>query len=269
MKKYCVADYVGKRFGMVVVVGKDNAQSHFNSNSWIFQCDCGKVFSNIPSRIINGYKKSCGCHKGKGNLKHGLSGDPFFGTWEGMMGRCYNSSADSFKNYGGRGIQVCEDWHNVESFINWAHETCACKKGLSLDRIDNNGNYSPENCRWVPLKKQNHNKRNTRFETINGETRPFVEWCELYGMDKNVVRLRTDSLGWDIERALTQKYNESKCGHHGGHFVRIGERTENVSTWCKELGLSRSTYRRRIKAGWDDVSALIIPTNRKKTSSKP
>lgn len=106
-------------------------------------------------------------------------------VWNGMKNRCYNSNTDNYKNYGGRGIKVCEEWFESSSrFIKWALNH-GYKDGLQLDRIDVNGDYEPSNCRWVTAKTNSRNRRNTDYLTCNGETKSIAEWCELYGIQKS------------------------------------------------------------------------------------
>ena len=202
MKLKC-EDYIGKRFSNLVVVGLDNSRDHFNSNHWIFLCDCGKEFSDYPSRVLSGHKKSCGCQKGKSSLVHGCNGDEFYPTWWGMMRRCYNKESHNYERYGGRGIAVCEEWHDPKAFIQWARETIGHKEiGLTLDRADNNKGYSPENCKWSTAKSQANNKRNNTLYTINGQTKTITQWCEYYKINKDVVLVRIHQLGWPVEVAL-------------------------------------------------------------------
>lgn len=98
-------------------------------------------------------------------------------TWKTMMHRCYNPKREKYKDYGGRGITVCNEWHDPNTFINWSY-THGYQTGLQIDRIDNGRGYSPDNCRWVTAKENSRNRRNTVFLTINGETKSVAEWTE-------------------------------------------------------------------------------------------
>lgn len=121
--------------------------------------------------------KPCRKH---GNYTHGYSSThpKLFGTWETMRSRCNNPARDKYKDYGGRGIKVCDEWNNsAEAFCKWALNN-GYKEGLQIDRIDNNGNYEPSNCRFVTPKQNSRNRRNTVTLTINGETKCIAEWCE-------------------------------------------------------------------------------------------
>lgn len=202
MKKN-IEEYIGKRFGNLVVLEKDESNIHPNSNHWLVRCDCGKEFSAYPSRILSGHIKSCGCMKGKAALTHGCNGDEFYPTWWAMMRRCYHKENHNYERYGGRGITVCYEWHDPRVFINWARETVGHKcSRLTLERLNNNEGYSPENCCWATSKEQARNRRSNRILEIDGIEKTLAEWCEEYKIDPSVVRERI-KLGWSGTDALS------------------------------------------------------------------
>lgn len=123
--------------------------------------------------------KRSGNYHHNGNIKHGLYKDnkELFNLWQTMKTRCENPKRKNFERYGARGITVCEEWHEAKNFVEWALRN-GYKKGLQLDRIDNNKGYSPENCRFVTATQNSRNRRNTKFLTINGQTKCVTEWCE-------------------------------------------------------------------------------------------
>lgn len=160
-----VNDLTGKRFSKLVVLELDNIKNR--RSYWLCQCDCGKqkVIRGDCLKVI----QSCGCMKKeqdiknlsiKNNHKHTLH--PAYRTWQAMMARCYNEKQKAYKNYGGRGIIVCDEWHDVVKFCEWADkEGFLPEKNLSIERKDVNGNYEPYNCMFIPLVEQSYNKRNT------------------------------------------------------------------------------------------------------------
>lgn len=204
-----IDEYIGKKFGQLTVIGQEPG-AHFNSNKWVFLCDCGKTLIERPSRILSGHSKSCGCMKGKSSLTHGCNGDEFYPTWWGMMRRCYNENAHNFERYGGRGITVCDDWHDPSKFIEWARSTIGNKTpNLSLDRKDNSKGYSPENCVWSTPITQANNRRSNVLETINGETKTVAEWCRIYCILPETVRERQRK-GTTFDEAVSAPVKDSK-----------------------------------------------------------
>ena len=143
-------------------------------------CDCGNKVT-VRSDCL-GTTKSCGCLKktkaplnlGKTNL-HGLTHHPVYGRWNAMINRCENPNTLAYKNYGERGIKVCDEWHDLKEFIRWSEENGFNNK-LTLERIDVNGNYEPSNCKWIPMKEQYYNKRTSVYHTYNGETKTTMQW---------------------------------------------------------------------------------------------
>ena len=130
----------------------------------VYECQyCGKEFEAMTAHIKSGNTRSCGCQKG-GNT-HGLSHNQFYQTWYDMKYRCYNTKRRDYKHYGARGITVCEEWLDVANFVAWAEKTHPNTEGMSLDRIDNDKGYSPENCRWADRTTQSINQRKYKSNT--------------------------------------------------------------------------------------------------------
>ena len=113
----------------------------------------------------------------------------WYNSYRGMMDRCYREKTSNYYLYGGRGIKVCDEWHNIENFEKWV-ETSGYKKGLTLDRIDVNGNYEPNNCRWATMKEQDNNRRNTIYIEHNGEVHTISEWAEITGINRSTLNSR-------------------------------------------------------------------------------
>lgn len=131
------------------------------------------------------------------------------GVWTNMRQRCLNPKNRQYKNYGGRGITICDEWINdYSSFRDWALRS-GYKQGLTIDRINNDEGYSPENCRWATYKEQSRNTRNNRIITINGETKCLIEWAETLGISYQLVQGRLRN-GWPVEKALTEPLRPHK-----------------------------------------------------------
>ena len=216
---------------------------------------CGKQFQSK-----NKQQKFC-CHKCHGQFRSKLSltynSKRLYSIWRCMINRCYRLKDNSYKNYGARGIVVCKEWRrSFENFKQWALETGYDKDAprgqCTLDRINNNGNYEPNNCRWVSQKIQNNNKRtNTKF-TINGCTHTVTEWCDLFNINSNLVLDRLN-IGWDINTALSKK---SKGKYK---WITYKNETYCINEWARKLGLSKDTIKCRLKLGWDLEDVFNIP----------
>ena len=142
---------------------------------------------------------------------HGFAGTRLYEVWVKMKQRTKNPNNQAYKNYGGRGVGICEEWEtDFGAFHQWAVES-GYKEGLSIDRIDNEKGYSPDNCRWITRKAQNRNKRSNRFLTYHGITKSMVEWAETVNIHPKVLQMRLDK-GWDLGKALTRpvKHYEKK-----------------------------------------------------------
>lgn len=187
-------DLTGKRFGRLVVLnqaGRDNA----GRVVWKCECDCGKVKSISSNLLLSGRSVSCGCYK-KDYLSiakstNRLSHTRIRSKWRNMMNRCYSSNNAEYKNYGARGIVVCQEWHDLEKFAKWAYSNGYIEgSNLTLDRIDVDGNYCPENCRFVDMKSQCRNKTNNNIIEFNGESKTIAEWSEITGINRSTITYR-------------------------------------------------------------------------------
>ncbi len=139
------------------------------------------------------------------NYKHGGKHTRLYSIWCGMKSRCYNKNDSHYPRWGGRGISICSEWlSDFSNFKHWA-ENNGYKTGLTIDRIDNNGNYCPENCRWVTVKEQNNNQRTNRLITYNGKTQNLKQWSVELGINYGTLLSRLDASKWCIEKAFTTK----------------------------------------------------------------
>ena len=205
----------GQKFGRLTVVGIDHIDFYYPKKGCKHKleyysciCDCGNEKVVLKSNLIRGLTKSCGClsrQLSKERLfKHGKRKTRLYNTWNHLRDRCINKNSKQYKDYGERGISVCDEWKN--SFIEF--EKWAVSKGyndtLTIERIDVNGNYCPENCKWIPLKQQGWNKRNSRLITYKGETKSLAEWSFLLKFNYWKVHQRLNRLGWSVDRAFTE-----------------------------------------------------------------
>lgn len=136
------------------------------------------------------------------NYKHGKRHTRIYNIWRSMRQRCYNPNTNRYKNYGAKGVIVCDEWRNsFEAFYEWAMQS-GYKEGLTIDRKDTNGNYEPTNCRWATQKSQQNNRENNHLLTHNGETHTIAEWSEKTGIKKGTICARLKS-GWSVVETLT------------------------------------------------------------------
>lgn len=185
-------DMTNLRFGRLTVlecVGRDN-----NGNAlWRCKCDCGKENIVDGCRLRKGNTKSCGCYNIYRtkicNSTHKKSKTRLYAIWGGIKTRCSNPKCEAFKEYGGRGIKFCKDWVFYENFEKWALNN-GYSNNLTIDRIDNNGNYEPDNCRWVTMKKQSNNRRSNRYVEYNGKIFTIAEICDILNLPYNYVIYR-------------------------------------------------------------------------------
>jgi hypothetical protein len=189
-------DLKGKIIGRITVL-ENMGKDHNGGYIWLCKCECGTV-KNIKSRSLTSGTKSCGCLQreavSKNNkivfTKHKLKGHPIHSLWSNIKTRCYNPKGSCYENYGGRGISICEEWRNdFLSFYNWALNN-GWEKGLQIDRIDNNSNYEPSNCRFVTNKENCNNKNNNVCYYVNGERKTATQISEQINIGYNTIRRR-------------------------------------------------------------------------------
>ncbi len=192
MSKSFKEDLTGKRFGRLTVlefVPNEKAKSY-----WKCRCDCGNIRIIQGTALKNGNTKSCGCYhsevSAKRREKHKLTHTRLYSVWNRMKQRCYNSNDKCYKGYGARGIKVCDEWRqDFKAFYDWAIAN-KYKSGLSIDRIDVNGNYEPDNCRWVDMKTQARNRRNNVLVEYEGEMMTLGEIAEQINIPYATLKTR-------------------------------------------------------------------------------
>jgi hypothetical protein len=203
-------DLVGMKFGRLTVIAE--AEKHDKHLRWMCECDCGNRAIVLGDNLKKGASKSCGCLQrelSKETAKsrfttHGKSHDRIYNTYQNIKKRCYSMKSKDYESYGGRGITVCDEWlgeKGFENFYNWAISNGYSDK-LSIDRINVDGRYEPENCRWITNEEQQCNKRNSNYLHYNGETKTISEWAKIKGISDSTLRSRIGQWGWSVERAL-------------------------------------------------------------------
>lgn len=182
----------GMKYGMLTAIKDAKKKDSKGESMWLFRCDCGKEKEIRASRVVSGGAKSCGCKSSRLTNsweKHGLYKTDLYKRWKAMNSRCAAYDDVHQKRYLERNIKVCNEWREFLPFYEWAISN-GYRKDLTLDRIDNNGDYDPSNCRWATIKQQANNKENTIRITWNGEERPLSEWAELLNIKRATLYRR-------------------------------------------------------------------------------
>lgn len=202
-------DLSGLKFNRLSVVECVGCTPQRNS-IWKCKCDCGNECRVVGSSLVNGTITSCGCYRrertaamGRKTRKHGMWNTPEYKTWQGIIQRCENKNGSAYDDYGGRGIKVCERWHQFENFL--ADMGKRPSPEHSIDRYPNNdGHYEPGNCRWATRKEQQRNRRNTTMVELNGVSKPLQQWAEETGICVETLYSRLFEAKWDVAVALTK-----------------------------------------------------------------
>lgn len=220
------------------VFGKLTVQHHIKNKLWQCICSCGNSRITQEAELIKRGLKSCGCAGLDTQFKpeHGMYQTPEFITWNGTFGRCRTSP-----DYAGRGIKVCERWNDFATF--YADMGPRPSTNHSLDRIDVDGDYSPENCRWATSKEQANNRTTTHYLELNGEKHSLTEWSEKLGISQSVIagRLRR---GWTVEKTLTEPVKTVHRSKRAIYYVIVGPFTneDEASDWAK-VNASKVQYK--------------------------
>lgn len=198
-----IKDLTNQKFGRLTAL-RTNGKNKKGNYLWLCQCECGSEKTIASSDLLTGNSTSCGCYAIEGRREkattHGMSKTPEFKAWLHIKERCYGNSKDAV-NYKERGIKVCQRW--LDSFENfYADMGDRPSSNHSIDRINNDGNYCPENCRWATKEQQMLNQRRTLRATHQGETKTLKEWADIVGIHYNCLRARKLK-GWTDEKILT------------------------------------------------------------------
>lgn len=196
---------IGNKYNRWTVVGyaEDKRKLHC-------RCECGKEADVWKGNLLSGKSKSCGCLISevttKRNLKHNGANTRLYSVWNNMIRRCYDERNNRYHRYGGRGIKVCDEWHEFSAFRDWMFSQGYDEKSeygkQTLDRIDNDGNYEPSNCRLATIQEQNNNRCTKHLLTYNGEVHSITEWNNIMGYPDGLIDNRIRK-GWSEERAIS------------------------------------------------------------------
>jgi hypothetical protein len=194
---------IGQKFGCWSVTGREIKN---RKTIWKCKCVCGTERLIVRCNLTRGQTTNCGCLqrlKTAERLKtHGESKTKLYGVWCAMRRRCYLKTTKDYKNYGARGIKVCDQWNEgYQSFKDWALQF-GYVEGLTLERNDVNGDYTPDNCAWITKAEQAKNTRRSVMLTIEGETKPLTQWAEIHGMNKGTLGSRYRSRRWSMNEIL-------------------------------------------------------------------
>lgn len=247
--KYKVGDKVGR-----LTILRDYSERVENGRMYRFMdviCDCGEKRKVLYANLIKpSHTTSCGCVqkevRSTASLTHGHSGEhrtQTYRAWEAMKYRVANPSSKDYENYGGRGITVCDRWlEKGRGFQNFLEDMGVCPETYSIDRIDVNGNYTPENCRWADIMTQAYNKQNTYRVTYKGEQVTMRDLAILTGISYDTLYARIHDNGWSVEKAVeTPLTTAPKYEYQGGMHT--------ITELAALLGVSRTTIQKRLKAG--------------------
>lgn len=209
-------DITGKRYGRLTVIKRVPSNG---LTKWLCRCDCGNEIEALGNNLKRGHTISCGCYRDESRVKvktiHGYTHTRAYGVWSKIKGRCYQKNNPSYPRYGGRGIGMCDEWRdNPEAFIKWAYENGYrddAKYGeCTVDRIDNNKGYSPDNCRIANEKTQANNRRTNRYIEHNGESKTMAQWSDIYDLNPMTVRYYHVDRGMTLQEILDKGLAKNK-----------------------------------------------------------
>lgn len=253
-------DLTGKQFSDWTVLYEDSPAG--NRRRWMCRCVCGTEKSVWQGNLTQGKSHGCGCvtrmQFGERARKHGKRHTKLYNIWSLMRRRCYDEADASYKNYGARGITVCEEWLGEDGFQNfwdWSYangyDEDAPRGKCTIDRIDVNGRYSPDNCRWVDMRVQARNKQHNRLVEFGDDVMPLVEFCEKYGVSMSLAFERFQR-GWSPAEVMF--FNPKDMN---GSIEYNGE-VNTARGWARRYGIPKSTFQYRITHGWTFEQAIGI-----------
>lgn len=255
-------DLTGKKFGRLTVIRR--VENKGRQVQWLCECSCGNTKVTYAYSLTHGLCKSCGClcseNTRKANTKHGGYKDRLYHVWENMKKRCSNQKSPDYKNYGGRGITICPEWADYANFrrfmIENGYNSDASFGECTIDRIDVNGPYSPENCRVVSTKEQSLNKTSSRLIEYNGVTKTVSEFADIYKIDLSTLCNRLNNLGYTVEQAIETEVRKFKSLRKGKAY-KVGNESHTCKEWNEILGVKKSTMNGRLRRNNYDMTEVI------------
>lgn len=243
-EKMPILNILGKKFNRLTVIYFVEVSGRYSR--WQCRCDCGNTTIVRGNSLKAGEVKSCGClarEKSKipKSKTHGMSKTPEYITWNSMKERCYNTNNKGYKDYGARGIKVCDKWlHSFENFYKDMGKRPTNKH--TIERINNHKGYSPENCKWATMKEQGRNKRNNHLITFKGETKTISQWSEILNIKYRILEKRINRFHWSIEKSLTTPIRKTTKNR----YLTFHGETLPLHKWADVLGIKRGTLHNRI-----------------------
>lgn len=211
-------DLTGHRFGRLIVLRRVQNKPGSKRTRWLCQCDCGALKEVGSDELKNGNTQSCGCYRREyisaAKATHRGTSERLHRVWSDMKRRCSNPHDEKYPLYGARGITVCDEWMEYVPFRNWAMSTGydpnARYGQCTLDRIDTDGPYSPENCRWSTAREQANNRRNNHLLFCDGQSHSIAEWSRIAGIPYGTLLSRVNARGWSDEEAIKTPVGEKR-----------------------------------------------------------
>lgn len=202
-------DLTGQKFGKLTVIKRSGSDNH--GATWLCLCECGNSIIVSSGNLKSGNTKSCGCLRQEAGIKNGIANRQYkkedkrlLSIWRSIHNRCETETYISYKYYGKRGIRVCKEWSEFENFERWAKSN-GYEENLTIDRIDINGDYCPQNCRWVNMKTQANNKSNNKYIEYQGRIQTLAQWCDELELNYARTQLRLSKYYWTVEDAFRKE----------------------------------------------------------------
>lgn len=254
---YVHTEFIGKKFGCYTVIGIGERRAYRNELTYVCRCDCGNEISLTKSQLTQEEHICCAKCRGEylktnnGSYKHGATKTQLYNVWCNMRARCYDTKNNRYNTYGGNGIKVCDEWlgeHGFENFMKWAYEngyteekTATGHNKLTIDRIDFNGNYEPNNCRWATMQEQQNNRKDNKYITYNGETKTMAQWARKLNVPYYRIQSRMFK-GMSFEDAIKD------CNYHDKRHTIFGEK-KTLDELSEIIGCSVPVISRSLRKG--------------------